>query len=520
MHSSTSIFVMQTNDIVPLGNASEAVESVQAFSSDVVNVSPKLLEIEGLEVRPAKDYGIGLDCHKSFVQVSVIVQQNDHYYEYRHEFPTDWTGICTAREWCRLVLQQKADPPIIDSLDLHYCLESTASYHEVVLRAWKGIPSVINPQLADAAVKKSDVIDATRLASMDLTGIWKAFYVPSDDVSALRVLIAEHDNYSMLATRASNRINSTLLRFGITVSRDGSVTRSAHVREIVQNLISDNPKPMDNICPTGLPAPVKVMLREEYSIYDQYRMSESLYLDHMLDKAFSMSWETRNGWLSGSDLIPILNSVPGVGNMTSVIWLANTITPTRFPTAKACSAYCGLDPSVQISAKHVTGRYIRKGNKALHSALVQSASILIKNHTEMFGRWGYQLYLQTGRWRKAVNAVARKLSVALYYVNLYGVPFSYEKYNLLKEVVVMDIPVDELPLLNPDFKRYVKVLKEHNINTTSQLATAYYSYEVAKFKGVGKKFHGLMKDFVDNQKTYRDKYKELHPQVESEGSDV
>ena len=53
----------------------------------------------------------------------------------------------------------------------------------------------------------------------------------------------------------------------------------------------------------------------------------------------------------------------------------------------------------------------------------------------------------------------------------------------LKEVVVLDISIDELPLLNPEFKRYIKAFKEHDINTTTQLATAYYTYEIAKFKG-------------------------------------
>lgn len=480
-------------------------------SDESIIVNPKLLNIEGLQIQPSKDYGIGLDCHRSFIKVSVIVLCEDHYYEYRHEFPTDWNNVCIAREWVRLILKTKAIPPIVDSENLHYCLESTASYHEIVLRSWKGTPSVINPQLAGATVKKSDVIDATRLSQMDLTGVWRAFYVPSDDVSALRVLITEYDNYSMLAVRSSNRINSTLLRFGITIGRDGSVTKCSSVRAIVQNLISDDPQPeTNNICPTGLPKSVKEMLREEYSIYDQYRENQKNYLNHLLDKAKEMSWETGENLICGSDMIQLLTTVPGVGNFTAVIWLANIITPKRFPTSKACSAYCGLDPSVQISAKHVTARYIRKGNKSLHSALVQSASILIKNHNELFGRWGYQLYLQSGRWRKATNAVARKLSVALYYVQLYGIPFSYEKYSLLKEVVVLDISIDELPLLNPEFKRYIKAFKEHDINTTTQLATAYYTYEIAKFKGVGKKFFGLMKDFIENQKTYREKYNALH----------
>lgn len=382
------------------------------------------------------------------------------------------------------------------------------------MRAWKGVPELINPLLAGATLKKTDVKDASRLAQMSLAGVWRAFYVPSDDVSAIRVLIAERSNYSMLASRSTNRINSTLLRFGITVGRSGSVAKNRNIRAVVMNLISDTPAPTSNICPTGIPDSVKLMIRDEYASFDASQQMIAKYETEMLSKVESLDWETKDNVLDGKKMLTLLMTVPGVGKITASIWLANVITPRRFPNAKACSAYAGLDPSVQISAKHVTGRLIRKGNKDLHSALIQSASILMKDHKEPIGRWGYQLYLQTGRWKKAVNAVARRLSVSLYYVQLLGVPFSYEKYHLINEVTVMDISIDILPELNPEFKRYIKLLKENSIDTTAQLATAYYTYEVAKIKGIGKKFYGLVKDFINNQKEYVAKYRELHPVVD------
>ena len=98
------------------------------------------------------------------------------------------------------------------------------------------------------------------------------------------------------------------------------------------------------------------------------------------------------------------------------------------------AAYCGLDPSLKISAKKVTSTVKRGGNKQLHKMLCMCASILVKNHNEMFGRWGYNLYCQTGRWKKATNAVARKLAVSLYYMQSNGTPFSYEKYKLIQDL--------------------------------------------------------------------------------------
>ena len=409
----------------------------------------------------------------------------------------------------------KSDPHVKvgDPNPFHYCLESTAQYHVVVLKSWLGEPELINPLLAGATLKKTDVADASKLAKMDLSGVWRSFFVPSDEISTLRALLAERSHYGKLATQIGNRINSLLLRFGITIGREGSVTKSSAIREIVEEeLISDSfdAEKLDiSLCPDGLPDDVKTVIQEEYEAYDRAISMRDEYTRKSLENVRLMSWETRSDVLSGERMLSVLTSVPGIGDQTACIWLANIITPRRFLNAKACAAYCGLDPSVQISAKHVTGKKMRKGNKDLHSSLTLAASNLINKHHEPFGIWGYQLYLQTGRWKKATNAVARRLAVSLYYVQLLGEDFSYDKYNLINEKKVIDISIDDLAKINPGFKRYINILKENNIETTSQMASSYYSFNFAKIKGVGKKFYGLVKEFIDKQDEYKIKYDEL-----------
>ena len=75
-----------------------------------------------------------------------------------------------------------------------------------------------------------------------------------------------------------------------------------------------------------------------------------------------------------------------------------------------------------------------------------------------------------------------------------------------------DIPVADLPSLNPDFKRYVKVLHENGILTTSDLVTSYLSCSLGSVKGLGRKFFATLQDFVSNQHRYKKSYKELHPE--------
>ena len=499
-------------------------------------IQPSDFEADGLEVQSLRPFGVGLDVHRSFIQVCVIVKRDNRYYEYQKEFMTTWDDVCKAKEWVVSTIETKSVPPVKigEPEPFRYCLESTGQYHEIVLRAWLGEPELINPLLAGATLKKTDVADASKLARMSLSGVWRAYYVPSDGIREVRALIAERSNYNLIATRTSNRINSTLLRFGITVGREGSVTKSGKVRKVVESLIRDTSdeaeepteenydgKPEEGgfdtrFCPDGLPESIKELIREEYDAYDSAVAMQNRYLREMIDKVVSMEWETKDSLLTGAEMLHLLETVPGIGQVTGCIWLANVITPRRFPNARACSAYCGLDPSVQISAKHVTGRKMRKGNKDLHSALTFAASNLINKHNESIGRWGYKLYLQTGRWKKATNAVARRLAMSLYQVQLRGEEFSYDKYNLISHVKVIDITIEDLVILKPEFNRYVRILKENGIDTTSQMVYAYDTFSLAKMKGLGKKFYSLVQDFIDNQKEYKARYQEIEASADKE----
>jgi len=371
------------------------------------------------------------------------------------------------------------------------------------LKAWKGIPSVINPSIAGASKKKTDVLDAKMLAVQDLTGIWPSSFIPSSEVDQLRLLLAERDNFNRLATRTSNRINNSLLKFGYTVGRDGSVTKNTKVREMIEDQISDDPSDHYNVCPEGIPDNVKCVFIEEYRQYDMYRELVHDYDKRIRSMVCSMNWETADSQLSGRQMLKILCTAPGIGEQTAILWLAKIVTPRRFRNEKALAAYCSLDPSLKVSAGKVTSTVKRGGCKDLHSALCRAASNLVRKHNEPFGRWGYNIAVNSGRWKKGVSAVARKLAVALYYMSLRGEEFSYEKYRMMAEPDVIDISIEELAEKDPAFKRYVRILISNKIHTTKQMVHSYYLCDLTNVKGLGKKFYGLLKEFIENQEKYR-----------------
>ena len=95
------------------------------------------------------------------------------------------------------------------------------------------------------------------------------------------------------------------------------------------------------------------MILSEYQKYDQLRELSEYWRFKAEEKVRSMEWEGGSGTLSGSEML-VLTTAPQVGITTAITWLVHIITPRRFPNAKAVAAYCGLDPSLKVSAKYVT----------------------------------------------------------------------------------------------------------------------------------------------------------------------
>lgn len=458
-------------------------------------------EGDGENIQTLKSYGIGIDTHSQFIHVCVLVKIDFEVKKHERQFTTDWGELERSKLWAINVIKTKSNPIPDDIEPIRYTIESTGTYHLPVLKAWGGKPSVINPLLASPSRRKTDALDAKLLAYQNMTGLWKESFIISDEMQELRLLIKQRTYNRKNATRASNMINNYILRFGYTLGKDGSVTQSSTVRGLIEDLAAGKKIPEDifKTCPTGLPEDVRIVFTELYSQYDMYKAEQKKYEKLALAKAKKTMWKTESGEVSGKDLMKNLMTVPGIGEITSLVWLSNIVTTDRFPNSKAISAFCGLDPSLKISAGKVTSTVKRGGNKELHAALTLAAGTLLKSKSDHFGRWGFNIYKQKGSWKKAVTAVARKLSVALYHVHRLNTEFSYEKYKFYEVKEVENYDLDKLILIMPEFKRYKKLFVANNILDTKTIVDKYYNLQLTDIKGLGQKCILLVKEFIDNQ---------------------
>ncbi len=105
-----------------------------------------------------------------------------------------------------------------------------------ICMAWKGDPTIINPTIAGATKRKTDILDSRFLAIHDQINIWRECYIPCEDVKTLRVMISQRDScIHHDAAVAGNRINSIITRFGLTVGRNRNVVKDPKIRAIVED---------------------------------------------------------------------------------------------------------------------------------------------------------------------------------------------------------------------------------------------------------------------------------------------
>ncbi len=87
------------------------------------------IQEDGEPIRVTRPYGVGIDTHKCFLAVTVIVNSELQYIRFQQDFPTTSEGILLAKVWALDIIQCYCNPPIDDNEPLHYTIESTATMH-------------------------------------------------------------------------------------------------------------------------------------------------------------------------------------------------------------------------------------------------------------------------------------------------------------------------------------------------------------------------------------------------------
>jgi len=126
--------------------------------------------------------------------------------------------------------------------------------------------------------------------------------------------------------------------------------------------------------------------------------------------------------------VRLLMTVPGVGPVIALSFVAAIDDPGRFSSSKQVGAHFGLSPKkYQSGETDITGRISKIGDQSVRTALYQAAHIILARPVRggELKRWGLALAKRAGK-QKAKVAVARKLAVLMHRMLVDGTPFAEE----------------------------------------------------------------------------------------------
>jgi transposase len=235
-----------------------------------------------------------------------------------------------------------------------------------------GFPTVcMDARAAADAVKsrrvKSDKADAYALAEMLRTGWYRAVYVKSEDSHRLKAMLGARDQLVRAKRALGNQVRGLLRPFGIRLpSRQGTKKFAEAAHRVVRR---------DNMLHVSVTALLEVLAAIEGQIA---RLDEQL---KELARRSPVCWR--------------LMSVPGVGPIVALAFMAAIEDINRFRRMRSVGAYLGLTTRrYQSSETDVVLGISRQGDAMARHYLYEAANVLLTTVRRPSGRSG-----RASRWR-------------------------------------------------------------------------------------------------------------------------
>lgn len=266
-----------------------------------------------------------------------------------------------------------------------------------------GLPVIcIDARHAKAALKmqinKSDRNDAVGIARIMQCGWYKEVRVKDLDSHAIKALLVSRALLVKIKRDLENQIRGLLKNLGLVIGRAKMNVFAARAAELIQ----DRP---------ALTAAVVPLLKTREVIECQIAD-----LDRKVLRLARNNTQVRR-----------FMTVPGVGPITALCYLATIDDPARFKKSRSVGAYAGLTTRRYRSGEiDWTGRISKCGDAMLRTYLYEAANVLLTRIAKWSAlkSWGMRIAKRSSL-RKARVAVARKLAVILHRMWVDGTEFNW-----------------------------------------------------------------------------------------------
>lgn len=247
---------------------------------------------------------------------------------------------------------------------------------------------------------KTDKNDARGIAEMMRLGHYRPVHVKSPAAQSMRTTLAARMQLVASQLQIEGTIRGLLKVYGLKI---GAIHRNRFAARVVELLeMAELP---------DLSAAIEPLLRVREGL-----RTERKALDRTLAAA-----------ARHSDVGRRLMTIPGVGPVTTLAYIATVDDPGRFGTSKALGAHLGLTPRVYQSGEiDRSGQISKCGDRMLRHLLYEAASALM-TRTRKWSRlraWGVAVVKRRGM-KRATVAVARKLAVIMHRIWVSGEEFDF-----------------------------------------------------------------------------------------------
>ena len=241
-----------------------------------------------------------------------------------------------------------------------------------------------------ARMNKSDKSDAEALAQLARTGWYREVHIKSEGSDRLRLLLSARDRLIRIRMVIEGQARGILKTFGIRLGPVRAGRSRGNFRDQLAEVVSGDP--------------ILEAVFASLIATHQIVCTEATKLDTEIQANARQSALARR-----------LTTVPGVGPIIALSFIATIDDPTRFRRAVDVGAYLGLTPRrYQSGEADWSGRISKRGDSSMRKLLYEAANILIQRVTRFspLKAWAMRLVQRKGL-KKATVATARKLAVIL-----------------------------------------------------------------------------------------------------------
>lgn len=247
---------------------------------------------------------------------------------------------------------------------------------------------------------KSDRNDARGIAQMMRVHLFKPVHVKTLTSQKRRALLTARKLLQEKAIAIENDIRGLLRNFGLKVGMVGAVHYEERIRELIEGL-SDLAVVIEPLLAA------RRKLREEFAGLD-HKVREIVHDDPVCQR---------------------LMTVPGIGPIVSLAYVATIDIPDRFRSSRSVGAMIGLTPLLNQSGESKRiGHVTLCGDNMLRGLLYEAAQVLLTRVTKWswLKAWAMNVAKRRGG-RKAIVALARRLAVILHRIWSDGSEFHWTK---------------------------------------------------------------------------------------------